>query len=104
MSETEALFPDFQQELAQRAQQSLAQRIGQLFLSDNAANVAAEIYSGRLQRVEALYFQGQEKLVEFEATLAELRARVDAFTAEDTERLPQDAEPIVDFRLPVGAV
>jgi hypothetical protein len=93
MPDQQALFPDFNQELAEKAQRDLAQTVGMQLLSLNTANAAAEIYSRRLQHVETLYFQGQEKLSEFEATLADLREQVAALTVE-TDRLPQDAEPL----------
>lgn len=118
MSENEsAMFPDFQQELAHKAQSDLALRLGQEILQGNTASAAAGIYSQRLQHVEEKLGRTLRELKTLEGLLAEARAatvpadlrKIDTevlllemrhrggYTiVKDYDGLPQDAQPIVE--------
>lgn len=80
-----AIFPPFEQELAQIAQETLAQRIGALTLSDNSANAAATVYSRRLQHVEGLLNKAETAMEAQAEDLNTIRKALDAAKAEGAQ-------------------
>jgi len=94
-----ALFPDFQEELNAKLQERLVGIVGRQTIELATANAAAEIFSGRCQVLEAKWGEGLARLEELEADLAALREQLatQAACAEVPDRLPQDAEPVIDL-------